>query len=117
LCVPKTSSASRDQAIFAYQATDASLSSDAVLLKISRFKQRFQRRGAVQGAVRPVLVVVGLVLAQDPPQMALVPDEGSVQELAPASADPVGLEYSIAAVTCFFSEQREAVMRRSGTRG
>ena len=35
--VPKTSSTSRDQAIFVDQATDASLSSDAVLLKIDRF--------------------------------------------------------------------------------
>jgi len=38
--------------------------------------------------VRPVPVVVGLVLAQDPPQMGLVPDEGAVQELAAASSDP-----------------------------
>ena len=37
LCVPKTSSTSCDQAIFVDQATDASLSSDAVLLKIDRF--------------------------------------------------------------------------------
>ncbi len=37
LCVPKTSSTSCDQAIFADQATDASLPSDAVLLKIDRF--------------------------------------------------------------------------------
>jgi hypothetical protein len=29
----------------------------------------------VQGAVRPVLIVVGLVLAQDLPQMGLIPDE------------------------------------------
>jgi hypothetical protein len=36
--------------------------------------------------VRPVLIVVGLVLAQDPPQMVLVPDAGAVQELASASA-------------------------------
>jgi len=42
----------------------------------------------VQGAVRPVLVVVGRVLAQDPPQMGLVPDEGVIQELAAASPDP-----------------------------
>jgi hypothetical protein len=28
-----------------------------------------------------VLIVVGLVLAQNPPQMGLVPDEGAVQEL------------------------------------
>jgi hypothetical protein len=36
--------------------------------------------------VRPVLIVVGLVLAQDPLQMGLVPDEGTVRELAAASA-------------------------------
>jgi hypothetical protein len=35
--VPETSSKSCDQAIFADQATDASLSSDAVLIKIDRF--------------------------------------------------------------------------------
>jgi hypothetical protein len=32
--------------------------------------------------VRPVLIVVDLVRAQDPPQMGLVPDECAVQELA-----------------------------------
>jgi hypothetical protein len=32
-----------------------------------------------------VLIVVSLVLAQDPPQMALIPDERAVQEFAPAS--------------------------------
>jgi hypothetical protein len=38
--------------------------------------------------VRPVLIVVGLVLAQDLPQMVLVPDEGAVRELTAASSDP-----------------------------
>ena len=37
LCVPKTSSTSCDQAIFVDQATDASLSSDAVVRKVDRF--------------------------------------------------------------------------------
>jgi len=32
--------------------------------------------------------MVSLVLAQDPPQMALIPDQGAVERLAPASADP-----------------------------
>jgi hypothetical protein len=63
-----------NEAIFADQATDASVPSDAVLLKIDWFGQRFQRRGAVQGAVRPVLIMVSLILAQDPAQMVLVPD-------------------------------------------
>jgi hypothetical protein len=35
--VPRTSSTSRDQAVFADHAAGASLSSDAVLLKIDRF--------------------------------------------------------------------------------
>ena len=38
--------------------------------------------------MRPVLIMVGLVLAQDLPQMVLIPDEGAVEKLAPASADP-----------------------------
>src|SRR6266700_5539552 len=42
----------------------------------------------MQGVVGSVLIVVGLVLAQDLSQMGLVPDEGSVQEFASASADP-----------------------------
>src|ERR1019366_7306994 len=67
---------------------DASVSSDAVLVAIDRFGQLLQRRGAVQRAVRPVLVMVDLVLAQDPPQMVLVPGQGAVQKLATASPDP-----------------------------
>ena len=43
LWVPRTSSTSRDQAILVDQTTGASLPSDAVLLKIDRFGQRFQR--------------------------------------------------------------------------
>jgi predicted nucleic acid-binding protein len=88
LCVPKTSSTSCDQAVFVDQATDASLFPDAILLKIDKFGPRLQRCGTVQGAVRPVLIVMGLVLAQDPPQMGLGPDEGAVQKLAAASLDP-----------------------------
>jgi hypothetical protein len=37
LWVPRTSSSLRDQAIFVDQTIDASLPSDAVLLKIDRF--------------------------------------------------------------------------------
>ena len=37
LCVPKTLSTSCDQAVFVDQATDASLPSDAVVLKVDRF--------------------------------------------------------------------------------
>jgi hypothetical protein len=37
LSVPRTSSTSRDQVVFADHATGASLSSDAVVTKIDRF--------------------------------------------------------------------------------
>jgi hypothetical protein len=86
--VPKTSSTSCDQEIFVDQATGASAFSYAVLVEVDRLRQWFQRGGCVQGAVRPVQIVVSLVLAQNPPQMILVPDEGAVQELAAASPDP-----------------------------
>jgi hypothetical protein len=48
LWVPRNSSSVRDQAILVDQTTDASLSPDAVLRKIDRFRWRFQRRRAVQ---------------------------------------------------------------------
>jgi hypothetical protein len=35
-----------------------------------------------------MLIVVGLVVEQDLPQMSLVPDEGVVQEFTAASPDP-----------------------------
>jgi hypothetical protein len=85
--VPKTCSTSCDQVIFVDQATDLSVFSDAVQVEIDRLGQWLQRRGAVQETVRPVLIV-GPELAQDSPQMGLVPDEATVQEFASASADP-----------------------------
>ena len=48
LCVPKTSSTSCDQVIFVDQTSDASLSSDVVLLKIDRFGKWLQRGSAIQ---------------------------------------------------------------------
>ena len=56
-----------DQAIFADHATDASLPSYAVPVEIDRFGRGFQRRSCIREAVRPVLIVVDLVLAQDLP--------------------------------------------------
>ena len=67
LCVPKISPTLCDQVIFVDQTTDTSLFSDAVLVEINWLGQGFQRRGCVQSAMGAVLIVVGLVLAQDPP--------------------------------------------------
>jgi hypothetical protein len=54
--VPKTSSTSCDQAVFVDQATGLGLPSNAVPVEIDRFGEGLQRRGCVQGAVRPVLI-------------------------------------------------------------
>ncbi len=70
----ETSSTSSDPRVLADRChRRVRVSSDAVLLKIDRFGQRFERCGAVQGAAGLVLVTLGLVLAQDLPQMALIP--------------------------------------------
>ena len=50
--------------------------------------QRPQWRGLVEGAVRPVGVVEVLVLPQHHHQVAQVPDQGPVQQLTPAAANP-----------------------------
>ena len=49
--------------------------------------QRAQRRGLVQGSVRPVPVVGVLVIAQHDHQMPLIQYQGPVQQLTPAAAD------------------------------
>src|SRR5258708_31420224 len=50
--------------------------------------KRFERSGAGQRHVRPVVVVVTLAGRQDPAEVGQVPDEGAVEKLAAASADP-----------------------------
>jgi hypothetical protein len=50
LWVPKTSPASCDQVIFVDQATDASVSSDTVLVEVDRFGQRLERSSAAEKA-------------------------------------------------------------------
>jgi hypothetical protein len=47
-----------------------------------------QWRGLVQGAVRPVRIVEVLVLPQHRHEVALVPDQGPVQQFSPAAANP-----------------------------
>ncbi len=46
---------------------------------------RTERRGLAEGAVRPVRGAEVLVRAQDGHQVALVPDQGPVRQLAPAA--------------------------------
>jgi len=61
-------------------AASAVTALDPEMIQISNAAgQGAERRGLVQGAVRPVRVVEVLVLAQHDHQVALVPDQGPVQ--------------------------------------
>ena len=68
------------QVIFVEGAACAVTPLDPEMIQISNAAgQGAERRGLVQGAVRPVGVVEVLVLAQHDHQVALVPEQGSVQ--------------------------------------
>src|SRR5450759_5111240 len=70
-------------------ASSAVAAKDAEVVQVGdAIRQRAKRRGLVQGAVWPVRVVEVFVLAQHGHQVALVPDQGPVQQLTPAAADP-----------------------------
>jgi hypothetical protein len=53
-----------------------------------RLGQRLQWLGVGDAAVRPVLIMVVLVLAQGVEQMRLAPDQGAVEEFVAAGLDP-----------------------------
>jgi hypothetical protein len=77
------------QAIFMNPAAGAVAPPDAEVVQVGdAIGLRAERRGLVQDAVRPVRVVEVLVLAQHDHQMPLIPDQGPVQELTAAAADP-----------------------------
>src|SRR5260370_18251517 len=77
------------QAIFVDDATRAVMPPDPEMIQVGdAIWQRPQWCGLVQGAVRPVGVVEVLVLPQHHHQVALVPDQGPVQQLTPAAANP-----------------------------
>ena len=68
------------QAIFMNHASGAVASPEAKVVQVGdAIWQRAQRRGLVQGAVRPVGVVEVLVLAQHSHQVPLVPDQRAVR--------------------------------------
>jgi hypothetical protein len=77
------------QAIFVDDATNAVVPPDPEMIQVGdAIWQRPQWRGLVQSAVRPVGIVEVLVLLQHHHQVAPVPDQGPVQQLASAAANP-----------------------------
>ena len=68
------------QVIFVEDAASAVTPLDPEMIEVGNVAgQRAERRGLVQGAVRPVRVVEVLVLAQYGHQVALVLDHGPVE--------------------------------------
>ena len=71
--------------VFVEDAAEAVASADIEardLLRVGhRFGKRAQGRSTLEGSVGPVLVVEVLELPQRMQEVALVPDEGAVQEL------------------------------------
>lgn len=55
---------------------------------VDRLGQWANGRGLPQGSVRPMPVVEGFELAERVKEVALVPDQGAVQEFAPAGLYP-----------------------------
>ncbi|MFF2502386.1 hypothetical protein ACFVTY_03185 [Streptomyces sp. NPDC058067] len=60
-----------------------------------RLWQEAQRAGIRNALMGSMGVVEVFELAQSLEQMPLVPDQGSIEELAPAGLPPVGLIYSL----------------------
>jgi len=74
------------QAIFVDDATRAVGAPDPEVIQVGDASwQGPQWRGLVQGAVRPVGIAEILVLPQHHHQVALIPDQGPVQQLTPGS--------------------------------
>ena len=70
-------------------ATSAIMSPDPEMIQVGdAIWQGPQWRNLIQGAVRPVRIVEILVLPQHRHQVALVSDQGPVEQLTPAAADP-----------------------------
>jgi len=78
------------QAIFVDDATRAVVAPDPEVIQVGdAIWQGPQWRGLAQGAVRTVRIAEILVLSQHHHQVVLIPDQGPVQQLTPAAANPI----------------------------
>jgi Insertion element 4 transposase N-terminal len=77
------------QAIFVNHAAEAVTPLNPEMIQVGdAVEQRAQWRGLLEGSVRPVGIVNVLVLPQHHHQVPLVPDQGPVQQLTLAAANP-----------------------------
>lgn len=97
---------SRDLRIFVDQAAKPVASPDAEVVVGRCDVSPADGWFLAEGPVRPAGVVVIDVFAEDVVQVSSAGDEDPAGALAPRTADPVGLEYTITAMTCVFSWRR-----------
>jgi len=77
------------QAIFMNNAADAVTPLNPEMIQVGdAVEQRAQWRGLLEGSVRPVGIVKVLVHPQHHHQVTLVQDQGPVQQLTSAAANP-----------------------------
>ena len=74
-------------------------------------------RGLAEGAVRPVLVVLGLVLTKDVQQVELVPDQRLVEQFTSAAADPALHDRVRAGCSDGAAQDRDAGVAKHGVDG
>jgi hypothetical protein len=87
--VPKIPSVSGDVRVLMDDTADQIASAASESVEVNQgVGQWFEWCGLAEGAVWPVLVVVGLVLSHHPQEMSLIPDEGAVEQFPTAPADP-----------------------------
>jgi hypothetical protein len=104
LCVPEIPSVLCGLRVFVDDTADQIAAPGSERVEVSDGAgHRLEWCGLPEGAVRPMLVVVDLVVPQHPLEMPVIPDQGAVEQFASASADPVPLEYWIERLTCAFS--------------
>jgi hypothetical protein len=60
----------------------------ACVVMVDRIGQWPEGCGLTERAVRTMLVVMGFVFAKDSEQVALIPDQGSVEDFPAAATDP-----------------------------
>ena len=84
--VPKTRSSLCDLGVFVEEAAEPVTAGDLDVSAGMWVRERPQRCGLAEGAVRTVLVEVPLVFGQDRERVTLVEDEDPVQQLAPEAA-------------------------------
>jgi len=91
-----------DVLVFVEESSGAVASLDAEALEVDHVvRQRSERRGLAKSAVRPMLVVEGLVIVEQPTQVWNVPDQCAVGQLRAQRAEQAFRGCADSPTSCF----------------